>query len=281
MMVSGFVYVHIAIQQPLTDFIWLACPHDQHRVKLVARVFHAMEITLKSIKAHYEQIRPSPERRESAYLPIHTTFGPRDGATTIKYTGRVSDNQRDLHRAIFYAVTISDPVHSGTGRLLIVKFVKRYDSEAHILLAREKLAPELHWCEAVPGRLMMVVMDQVNGYSVHDAGLSGQLPTSARDDVRRALDLLHGCHRVFGDLRPPNIMLTGPHIQLKAFGQPPAERDDAKVHAMLIDFDWCGKENEQCYPVTINMAGDIPWDKEVQPGGKLTRSHDNHMFECL
>jgi hypothetical protein len=281
MMVSGFVLADIAIQQPLTDFVWLANPGNRYQVRKVAQLFHAMKSSLHSLRTYYEQLQPSPTRIPSACLPPYTTFGDETRNTSLKYTGRVANQQEDLHRVIFYAVTISGHLHEANGRLLVVKFVEQYDHVAHNLLAEVDLAPKLHWCSCIPGGLLMVVMDQVNGKTVVEADLSGSLPPGARKDVRRALNGLHRTGRVLGDLRGPNVMLTGPHLRLDAFGQPPGERDDDQVHAMLIDFDWCGEEGKQRYPENINTKDNIPWHNEVEAGRLISRVHDEHMFERL
>jgi hypothetical protein len=184
--------------------------------------------------------------------------------------------------AVFYAVTKEGPLHEANGCLLVIKFVQQYGDEAHKKLADKKLAPTLHWCAGIPGGLRMVVMNQVNGKAVTEAGLGRQLPQPARDDVRCALDELYKLGRVFGDLRAPNVMLTGPPFRVDAFRQAPGTQDDDdEVYAVLIDFDWCGKEGEQRYPANINTKDDIHWHPEVKPGQTLRREHGEHMFERL
>lgn len=70
----------------------------------------------------------------------------------------------------------------------------------------------------------------------------------------------------FGDLRAPNanVMVN-------------AETSAVK----LIDFDWCGVENEVCYPADINMLEYIPWHAEVEANGLILKDHDLHMFKVL
>ena len=53
-------------------------------------------------------------------------------------------------------------------------------------------------------------------------------PVFQRGDIRRAMDLLHEKNLVFGDLRPPNILIKGDT-------------------ALLVDFDWCGEEGKGKY----------------------------------
>lgn len=57
-------------------------------------------------------------------------------------------------------------------------------------------------------------------------------------EVRRALDLLHGNGLVFGDLRPPNVMIN-------------------KLNGKLIDFNWPGEEGQAKYPSLMSQG--IAW----------------------
>ena len=61
-----------------------------------------------------------------------------------------------------------------------------------------------------------------------------------RDEIRRALRLLHTRGLVFGDLRPPNVMIT-----------------EAK-EVQLIDFDWAGECGQIKYPFLISPSVDWP-----------------------
>ena len=51
----------------------------------------------------------------------------------------------------------------------------------------------------------MVVMEYIDGETLDQAK---QIPPTFMDQVRHALDVLHGQGYVFGDLRGPNILIT-------------------------------------------------------------------------
>jgi len=84
------------------------------------------------------------------------------------------------------------------------QFVHRYGEEAHQLLARESPAPQFFYhgkigvLEGDPsyGHLRMVVMEYIDGKALDQ--VKRILPTFI-DQIRRALDVLHGQDYVFGD----------------------------------------------------------------------------------
>lgn len=81
----------------------------------------------------------------------------------------------------------------------------------------------------------MVVMDFVDGQP--------RVPSLSRpqfEQVDQAVKLLHSHDLVLGDIRLPNILI---YKQYK--------------NAMIIDFDWCGKE-EAYYPTNLNLD-EITW----------------------
>ncbi|CAG8627977.1 2576_t:CDS:2 [Paraglomus occultum] len=70
---------------------------------------------------------------------------------------------------------------------------------------------------------------------------------------------------VFADLRPPNILVV---------------TRDGKHRAMLIDFDWCGKDGIDTYPSSMNMD-QITWPERVIPGTVLKKEDDKFMLDKL
>ncbi|KAI0742966.1 hypothetical protein C8Q80DRAFT_1330606, partial [Daedaleopsis nitida] len=88
------------------------------------------------------------------------------------------------------------------------------------------------------------------------------------DDVEPAqvvvkFQKLHRAGFVFGDLRRPNVLIVGDKV-------------------VLIDFDWCEKEDEARYPsdvlVTSHWMGQ--WRGDVG-GGFMVEGHDEFQFEDL
>jgi serine/threonine protein kinase len=149
---------------------------------------------------------------------------------------------------------------------VVIKFVEHYGEEAHQLLAEEHLAPQLLYCRRVGihddnptfGELCLVVMEYINGETLHEVK---QVPPSAKEEVARALEILHDKDYAFGDLRRQNVMIT--------------RNEEVK----LIDFNWAGKENETRYPLLASRAIIGPLD--VEGGSLIKKSHDICMYSLL
>jgi len=157
---------------------------------------------------------------------------------------------------------------------IVVKFVDRYGERAHRLLADHGLAPKNLFCgspclnkEQQPSyrSMSMVVMEYIDGEMLATTKRSfnkGEIE-EVRSKLRRALDLLHGCRFVFGDLRLPNVMIT------KA----------KQLEVKLIDFNWAGEEGQTKYPNLISPG--INWPEGVKPLGVIQRNHDLEMLNRL
>ena len=150
---------------------------------------------------------------------------------------------------------------------IVVKFVHRYNKEAHELLAAKGMAPKLRYCNKVGIRngdpsydhLLMIVMDFVDGETVEKADTL--LPTFGQQ-IRDIVTVLHQADYVFGDLRGPNVMITKNH------------------EVMFIDFDMVGKHGESTYP--IMMSPSIQWADGVGDGlGIMRKEHDLEMLKRL
>ncbi|KAG9093669.1 hypothetical protein FS749_013982 [Ceratobasidium sp. UAMH 11750] len=150
-------------------------------------------------------------------------------------------------------------------RTIVVKFTRRYNGHAHRLLAEHGYAPKLlfdgseHPDFPRPAGLLMIVME----YIVEDP----QDPSyDAYPTLRAALDLLHDRGLVFGDLRSLNVLVP----------ECPA---DQGAKAMLIDFDWCGRDGVDRYPLDIRT--EVAWADGVGPGTLMYKHHDDFMLENI
>ncbi|PCH39620.1 hypothetical protein WOLCODRAFT_141337 [Wolfiporia cocos MD-104 SS10] len=153
---------------------------------------------------------------------------------------------------------------------VVVKFTANYNADAHRVLAAAGLAPALHACIPVCGRLYMVVMDRVHGEMAWDAEERGALlPHTVYEDVRAALDLLHQHDLVFGDLRTPNVMVVPGAGGLAS---------DEGSRAMLIDFDWVGTHGITRYPAILNDELSVS-ALAVQRRVIMYKEHDLAMLE--
>lgn len=176
----------------------------------------------------------------------------------MKYIDRLA--KEDTEKAVFKA-NMED--QSGTLTPVVVKFTPKYCRDAHALCADAGLAPKIWFCQRLDdvGGLYIVVMDYVN--SCEDETIR-EYP-GAVVALRQAVRLLHRNDLVFGDLREPNVLVTG--------------KDEGM---MLVDFDWCGREGEARYPCGINLDVDsIPWHEDVRRGGEIKKDHDKWLFKIL
>lgn len=149
---------------------------------------------------------------------------------------------------------------------MVVKFVQSYNSKAHHLLADNGLAPRLLYCAVDDpsahffGRLRLIVMDFIQGITAHDAMHVKKLGETVFSAVERGIGLLHSNNFVFGDLRPPNIV-----IGLKGV-------------IMLVDFDWCSIEGLGRYPPTLNKDA-TEWHEGVEGNGIMMKIHDLTLLD--
>ncbi|KAF8153399.1 hypothetical protein B0H34DRAFT_723389 [Crassisporium funariophilum] len=151
----------------------------------------------------------------------------------------------------------------GNTNKVIVKFTARYNEVAHRLLADADLAPKLHFCERVIGDLYMVVMDRVDGTSVWQLQEDNKpVPATVWKDINEAVRILHAEGIVFGDLRDPNILYLA-----------------SEARAMLVDFDWPGKDGECRYPATLNPSN--AWPRDVLPYSIMRKAHDTWQLDRL
>lgn len=212
----------------------------------------------QSLKIHSQPA--IPKKLEPRYFPSVNAYRGSEG-TIIDFTF-IIPLELDSVCTTFLAKT-EGPASS----LIVVKFVHRYNKEAHELLAAKGMAPKLRYCNEVGvrdgdpsyGHLRMIVMDFVDGETVEKAET---LPPTFGQQIRDILSVLHQADYVFGDLRGPNVMIT----------------KNNKV--MFIDFDMVGKHGESTYP--IMMSPSIQWPDDVLDGlCVMLKGHDLEMLNRL
>ncbi|KAG9084343.1 hypothetical protein FRC06_004116, partial [Ceratobasidium sp. 370] len=212
MCVLGAVYLRNPVVQPLTDYIWLGHhPLQDRRLTHLTRVFHAAAVSIDELQEYYKSLlsRPLPSLDLARFFPYARQYPDSNGGLVdLDYLGLV-DNDFPL-RPVFRAST-------GTDRNIIVKFAERYNIEAHQMLVPEGLAPKVLYYNAnfSHGGLRMIVMEEVPGITLERHielhGIASlQALTTLRKNIRDALRILHDVDLVFGDLRPPNILVVEP-----------------------------------------------------------------------
>ena len=236
------------VVQPLTDLVNLQFdPFDTDRMLDIARLFLALNTSLKELDAFYKGLGTQATLRLWPSIRRYKD-------NRFEYLERLLPEHR--YKAVFKART------EATNELVVIKFTKSYGVDAHRLLERERLAPSLLYFSGddkefkKPGGLEMVVMDFIS-----DTSDSLTLTDQGRKDVSRALELLHEAGLVFGDLRPPNIL----NLQ--------------KGHAMIVDFDWSGLEGQVFYPMGLNTK--LQWPPGCGTAMPIQKAHDLFMYEKL
>ncbi|UZO05324.1 uncharacterized protein OCT59_025681 [Rhizophagus irregularis] len=84
------------------------------------------------------------------------------------------------------------------------------------------------------------------------------------EDIKQAIGLLHEKNFVFADLRASNILIID---------------TEENQRAMLVDFDWCGKSDEDRYSPSMNK--NISWPLGAKPRTLLRKDHDLYWLDVL
>jgi serine/threonine protein kinase len=250
------------IVQRLTDYIWVGLDSiiNESHITQVARAFNALKASLKKLTSYYESLDPTDDvLADSRYFPSITAYRPHGGGhVKFEYVGFL-ENSPDCITLHARTETMTD---------IVVKFVDRYGQRAHQILADQGLAPKLLYCgsprlndnEPTYQSISMVVMEYVDGDTFAVAKPKDSVET-VRPAVERALKLLHSHGLVFGDLRPPNVMITkGGEVK-------------------LIDFNWAGEEGQAKYPPLISP--EIAWPEGVEALAVMRKEHDLDMLRKL
>jgi serine/threonine protein kinase len=255
MCVLGAVFVEQVVVEELTDFIWIGDrPYKSNKVKSVACMLASLGKGITELEEFYKNLSlhdQDPQR----FFPFIREYSVQEQVVRFSYLDYLKPKTPESASSALFRATI-ETEDGESHQDIIVKFVERYNAEAHHLLANANLAPTLLYCSTEDhnppelGGLIMVVMEYINGQTAFRRYGEEQLPQCIFNQVEEALGILHGRDFVFGDLRNPNIMIT---------------KDD---HTLLIDFDWCGKHGEHTYPSTLNDARSpftsINWHQDVK-----------------
>ncbi|KAG8918638.1 hypothetical protein FRC01_001751 [Tulasnella sp. 417] len=259
--IHGGILTTDFIVQPLTETLGLAnFPDPYGRARYIARVMVALRPCLKDLETFYDSLDITEVSEIARLVPATRRYGD----FTLTYTSGNLQQDR-IGRAMFDAKAKRDDELTET--LVKVKFTPRYCREAHELLAENGLAPRLLHYEELGGDWVVAVME-AGGNDLASQELS-RVPDRALKDIKAALALLHGKNLVFGDFRRPNILLC--HRDAAGGG--------VEEGAMLIDFDWVGKDGEQKYLPRLNS--EIQWPEGVEGGKVMRKEHDDAMFALL
>jgi serine/threonine protein kinase len=219
---------------------------------------------MEKLRQYYVGLKVNPvgpKDLHPCHFPSICAYRDENNLNKVVQFKYVEPLEVDSTCATFLATPTTD-----TQKLVVIKFVQRYGEEAHRLLAKESLAPQLIYygkigvLEGDPsyGHLRMVVMEYIEGETLDNVT---QISPRVIGEIRHALDLLHRQGYVFGDLRRPNVMIT----------------DNGEVK--LIDFDWAGFHGKSQYPLLISP--NLAWPKGVEGLSIMEAWHDDDMLTRL
>lgn len=268
--VSGAVFVSHPIVQRLTGYQWLGRSRalDSQQVFEVARIFLALRRPLKRLGTYYQNLaiptNPRPGCFHPRFFPHITSYINKEGRS-VEFA-YVVPLQSSVTCVSFEVMLLE------TKERVVVKYVAHYGEAAHRYMASKHMAPALRFFGPLDAHsrrtyagLSMVVMDKVDGHTLHNLYDGKPIPSDIEDEVMRAVNELKSGGFVHGDLRAPNVMLL----------DSPAEG----TRVRLIDFDWAGKVGKVRYPFDLTSVITMPSgakDYEV-----VTLKHMDSMVEAM
>lgn len=261
----GAIFTDKLICQQLTNLIWVGFDSalQDAAISEVARILHALGRGIARLKQYYDHLTTIELNPRDGFFPSVTSY--QDAQQNIVSFYYVKALKSSPECVTFLATT------SGVApQRIVVKFVQRYGKDVHEFLAKQNFAPELLYfgkidpCSTSPsyGALSMVVMEYLIGNTVHELiqaeefdriGTQSGFPAS----LKRIIEVLHSEGYVFGDLRPPNIIVVPEGVK-------------------LVDFDWAGRVDAVKYPP--RMSADLSWPEGAARGELITMQHDLDML---
>ena len=265
-MFSGFIFSDIYVVQPFTDYISLVGTPSgtKARIRHISKYFSIFREGLQALTATYQRLEITESTTQipaSCLIPCPSYKPDSDPPSQpLTLLEKYQTDHYDLYKAKYGDASA------------LVKFCETYSEDAHRLLAKKDLAPELYYYAKLRGGMKMVVMAyDPDTEDAHRAFNGQDLPSSVIEDVRKAISTLHEKNIVFGDLRRPNVLVK--RVQSEDDG-------GGTWRAKLCDFDWTDKEGLGRYSPRLNTE-EIHWAKGVERNGVMEKRHDLVMFELL
>jgi hypothetical protein len=211
--VLGVIFTDNVIVQHLTDYMWIgmdAVLNESHCNK-VAKVMQSLRNGVAQLQAYYTSLKPitvGATEIHPCYFPsINSYLDHNRHIIEFQY---VKPLESDSTCITFLAM------HADRPEQIVIKFVTHYGEEAHRLLTKANMAPRLLHCgglyvrhgDPTYGDLHMAVMEYIDGMTLDKARRLHQVPSGLRVGIENALMVLHADGFVFGDLWPPNIIIT-------------------------------------------------------------------------
>eukprot|EP00727_Mastigamoeba_balamuthi_P012344 m51a1_g7732 hypothetical protein (627) ;mRNA; f:167059-169169 len=224
---------------------------DMDAMVAVARFVHAFKETLPRLLEHYREVLSSlnVSLPLEHYFPDFVRFSPREGEVVqLRYT-----DWPVKQRLLFRAEVVSTTGEREIPKRLAVKFVKRYC----LLLYEGPLGEPDGW--------RVVVMEWMEGLLEFHQALKGG-GQHFKDSLVQAVQLLHKNGYVHGDLRIPNVLGS--------------RNSEGMVDAIVVDFDWAGRDGTALYPPFMNHER-VVWADGVSDSQPMKCEHDEVMVRRL
>jgi hypothetical protein len=291
---QGVIFLDKVIYQAFTEYIWLGSdPYLDENVMRIARVFNATAKAIRNLHMYYDGLELCDTPVPSRLFP-RPTFRPEDQPDfQLTFTEKLCP-ESEIPRLLFGADMTEQGEATHLPKKVVVKFAERYGEQAHRLLAEHHLAPGRHFCKRTLCGLWMIVMDRAEGQDAYSL-FPGEPPNYVKIDVDRAIQLLHQHGFVHGEICMSNILVVmRSRSQQQVVAATPTsteegiemdvdDLDSETAGAVLVDFDWTGKDGVANYPpMWYNQpvaGGDGA--QNLDRIGVMKKEHDRFMFGRL
>lgn len=290
--IQGAIFLDKVIYRAFTEYIGLGSDlHSDENVMRIARIFNVAANAIRNLHVYYDGLELCDDPVPSRLFP-RPTFRPENQPDfQLVFTEKLCP-ESEIPRLVFGAAMTKQGEATHLPKKVVVKFAERYGEQAHRLLAEHHLAPELYFCKPTLCGLWMIVMDRTEGQDAYTL-FPGEPPDYVKRDVDRAIELLHQHGFVHGEICMSNILVvTRPYSQQQVVAATSTSTEEMEMDvddsdletpgAILVDFDWTGKDGEANYPPM--------WYNRPVPGegahnldriGVMKKEHDRFMFERL
>ena len=164
--------------------------------------------------------------------------------------------------------------HIHDKKRILIKFVRTYSKDAHLVSAAKGGAPTLLGYSNVLSCgwsvIAMELLEELEWVLGVEIGEKAQ-QLMVRQKVREHVLTLHYQGFVHGDIRPQNVLVKRPVAGHGA------------LSVRLVDFDWSGETNKVKYPFLVNpdLGNGFRRPSSIKGGGVITPAHDLAMVNLM
>ena len=263
--IYGAVYGEYVFVDRLVDPVWLVPQNEEAMIK-IARMFRALKNAIKEIKKYYSPIIMKDQPQFPKDQPRFPKDQPRFPTFQSCYKG-VIEYQVRIKRHMFKGIL---KYNNGQKNVdVVIKFTKRYCTEAHELMHWNGYAPPLiYYQERVEGTQYAVIVMEYHQCFTDAMHLDQYLKENPQDeatvrkDCEKALMIMndHGfCH---GNL-------TFKNIRIYKYEQ------EGSFHfcTFIINYKWAGRIGKVRYSFSANIPDGI------KPGDLITKEREREQLE--